>query len=294
MGLTDRIFPENDYKKDGSLKIVRGRVLKKLLKYEFKAILTVLLPMVGVLLLAAIFLGLNMGEDFFGLIAENDQPISESKSIFGMLFLMLYLYLNAAVLIISITISSKRYQKNFFGNEGYLTLSIPASAEEHLFAKHLSGIVGFFIGVAGCVLGCLIVALFGGFEFLQLVGELFAELGALVSELDPLYWLSIVEAVLNSLISTVGIFCLIGASICFLEKFSKKARGIITFIVVVVAFTLIEAVFALLVDSGVYETLLTNYTVEHILSWVWILLSAAATFGLFMYERKMLKKINLK
>ena len=32
-------FPATDYDKNGKLKKVRGRVLKKLLKYEFKALL---------------------------------------------------------------------------------------------------------------------------------------------------------------------------------------------------------------------------------------------------------------
>ena len=62
---------------------------KKLLKYEFKAILTVLIPVAGVLLLMALLLGINGGSDFYGWLDSTDQPISDSKTLFGALFVML-------------------------------------------------------------------------------------------------------------------------------------------------------------------------------------------------------------
>ena len=37
---TARILPDSDYNKKGELKRLRGRMLKKLLKYEIRALLT--------------------------------------------------------------------------------------------------------------------------------------------------------------------------------------------------------------------------------------------------------------
>lgn len=294
MGVTDRIFPESDYRKDGSLKVIRGRVLKKLLKYEFKAILTVLIPVAGVLLLMALLLGINGGSDFYGWLDSTDEPISNSKALFGMLFLMLYLYLNVAVLAISVGVSERRFAKNFFGNEGYLTLTIPASVEEHLFAKHLSGIICFVIGLATCALGLLIISAFEGGEIIEAVSLLFSEIGIVVGGSEKLLPLFIIEEIIMSAVSIVFLFCLFGAGTCFLEKFSKKARGLITFIAVVVLFTVIEVLVSLFAGNGLLESIYSDPVVFHVVAWLEILLTAAAAVGLFFYERHKLRKVNLK
>ena len=49
-------FPEEDYNKKGKLRRVRPRILKKLLKYEFKAYLTPMLIMLTALFALAIAL----------------------------------------------------------------------------------------------------------------------------------------------------------------------------------------------------------------------------------------------
>ena len=49
-------FPEEDYNKKGKLRRVRPRILKKLLKYEFKAYLTPMLIMLAALFAHAIAL----------------------------------------------------------------------------------------------------------------------------------------------------------------------------------------------------------------------------------------------
>ena len=107
-------------------------MLVKLLKYEFKATWRKLVPIYGILIVLTIISKLTNGiqggseaTDASGSISELVRGISmflHSACIIGLIAVTLYVIL-------------ERFYKNFFGDECYLTFTIPVSPWKHLTSK---------------------------------------------------------------------------------------------------------------------------------------------------------------
>ena len=124
-------LPQTDYLKSGKIKPLRKDMLKKLLKYEFRYLLPTVLIGVGVLLCAALLFALQL----------NALQYSQVNTPLFVTSVVLYVYANLGVLILSVVVSIRRLYNNFFKSEGALTFSIPATAEEHVFGKHIASLV---------------------------------------------------------------------------------------------------------------------------------------------------------
>ena len=128
-------------------------MLGTLIKYEFKAVGRLLLPLYGAWLIAAVMLGLSIGN------AGAGSPLFIALS--GIL------YGGAAMVSVVLTciLLIQRFYKNLLGNEGYLTFALPVSTGNHLINKILSGAVW---GTAGLIVaifsGLLIAACIEGFD----------------------------------------------------------------------------------------------------------------------------------
>ena len=146
-------IPESDYK-NGKLKKVRGRMLKKLLKYEMEYLFLPVLIGSILVLVFSLLLGLQIRT-----LAKGNTEVT--APLFS-LFITLYGYSAFAMLILPIGLSDRRMRKNFFEGEGAVTFSIPASAEEHLFAKHLATMITGAISFVAVALSFFILLLLIG------------------------------------------------------------------------------------------------------------------------------------
>ncbi len=121
-------------------------MLGTLIKYEFKAVGRLLLPLYGAWLIAAVMLGLSIGES-----AGN-----------GPLFITLsgLLYGGAAMVSVILTciLLIQRFYKNLLGNEGYIMFALPVPTSHHLVNKILSGAVWGTAGIIVAVLSGLLIA----------------------------------------------------------------------------------------------------------------------------------------
>ena len=276
-----RPFPDTDYK-NGQVKPVRGRMLKKLMKYELKSLFSglwiTLAILAGMTVLICILLSVNSGK------------ISDKVDIFDLfgvffLFALLYLYSLLAGIVVPIVIAGSRYYNNFFKDEGYLTFSIPATAEEHILAKHLSGMIATAIGAVCSILSVIIVSLVaGGFERGTADVALKGFSGVMYD----------IEQVLIGIVGFVTLFCVMGAMSCFAQKFDKRKHVILRFVLI---YVIIMVVSTLVSAIGGMELTLFFATEAglHLGSVLTLLgLSLLAVFC-FWYERRTLKyKLNLK
>ncbi len=277
-----RPFPDTDYK-NGQVKPLRGRMLKKLMKYELKTLFS------GLWITLAILAGMTVFMCI--LLSVNGAKLTDRLD-FGdvlgiaILFVVLYLYSLMASMIVPIAIAGSRYYNNFFKDEGYLTFSIPATAEEHILAKHLSGMIATVIGAVGAIVSMLIVSLVsGGFES----GS--ATASALKGFSGVMY---VIEQVLIGISGFVALFCAMGAMSCFAQKFNKRKHVILRFVLMYV----IIMVVATLV-STVGGTEMTRFFATeagmHIGSVITLVIIWIVTVFCFWYERRTLKyKLNLK
>ena len=278
------VFPESDYTKTGKLKVLRGRMLKKLLKYEFRYLLPIVLIGVGILLCSAILLSLQIAALEYSSV---DTPLF-------VMSIVLYGYANVGVLILALAMAERRLYNNFFKSEGALTFSVPATAEEHIFAKHIAALVCSLISLAAICIGALVLVM-GDWETVGIiVGDVFAELGGLIAELtqnNPVNAVFfIIEGVISMLLSFIGVPCILGALTVFLRKFSGTKKSLVLFLMIIGVSSFVNFFSTKMLISGIPEVILKSIVNLHIAIWVGLLLHAALIGLCLFYEIYVLKK----
>ncbi len=278
-----RPFPDTDYK-NGNVKAIRGRMLKKLMKYELKALFSglwiALAILAGTTALTCVLLGVNEVQFL--------TPRVDPFDVLGiyMLFIMLYIYSLAACVIVPVVMAGSRYYNNFFKDEGYLTFSIPATAEEHIAAKHLSAIIATLVGGVCAFVSTLVVSLVSG------SAPIFGEVHIGLQGFSAVTY--IIEQILIAVTGLVGVFCVIGAGACFAQKFAKRKSFILRFVLFYVILTVLSSLVSVI---GGYEMTLffASELGLHIGSLLILLLIVGVTLFSLWYERRTLKyKLNLK
>lgn len=124
-------------------------MLGTLMKYEFKAVSRILMPLYGAWLIVAILFG----------IATNTS--GSFTNVFLTISGTLYGFLAAAAVIVSIIIIIQRFYKNLLGNEGYLMFTLPVSTGKHLMNKIFSGVIWVTIGSIVAGVSALLIAVIG-------------------------------------------------------------------------------------------------------------------------------------
>lgn len=162
--------PELQYKKSGRVKEVRADMLKKLLKYDFKALLKYLVPFyiaIG---------GLSVLLCILAMVTRSENP---NKFLTSMVITVTALS-SLAVQAISVMVtvmSFVRFYRNLYSSEGYLTLSIPATATEHVFSKIISSMLVFLLTQAVVLGAQLIESLPLGWDYfmnMNAIGKVYA------------------------------------------------------------------------------------------------------------------------
>ena len=279
-------FPEEDYNKKGKLRRVRPRILKKLLKYEFKAYLTPMLIMLAALFALAIalcVLGCFLTPEDF----ENNSDSDPGRMIAWVIGLVIFIWVALAAIFFPLVFATKTYHKQFFTSQGYLTLSIPASPQEHILAKRIAGYIAMAIGSIAAVIAIIIA-------FLPLFGMIGADstppsdpsVAPLISGWDILY------IVLEMLVSPFLLMSICGGFVCW------RHRGLKTWMIVVLGVglyflsTVLGVVLAgaiLTIPAHVWEFLLEAG------KWFFFALKCGVVYLLWLYETQTLRsKINLK
>lgn len=123
-------------------------MLGTLLKYEFKAIGRLMLPLYAAWLIAAVLLGLSVSGNEFG--GQGLLFIVISGILYGA-FAMVAVVLTCIILI-------QRFYKNLLGNEGYLMFTLPVSTSQHIINKTLSAAVWGTAGIIVAALSGLLIA----------------------------------------------------------------------------------------------------------------------------------------
>ena len=149
-------------------------MVKKLLKYEFAAMLRKILPLALIVLGTAL---LNRIIQFFESDNSTYQVLFWSSAVL--------LFISCVVLLVgTLWITVSRFYKNIYTSEGYLTLSLPVTADQHLFTKLLTAvccslisILVCFAGAALAMAGDVLVEVFKTWRFLFRQAVMFAGKG---------------------------------------------------------------------------------------------------------------------
>ena len=271
-------IPQADYGKNGKLKKLRGRMLKKLLKYEFEYLLPPVLIACAVVLFSAVLLGVQIRT-----MAIHNANVS--APLFT-LFIALYAFSAMALTVFPLGIAYRRMEKNFFKGEGAVTFSIPASAEEHLFAKHIATVIAELVGLAVLFLSAVLLVWIGGGDGIKWEKPLFT-LNGEYSKASTFFF--VVEAIVFFAELVVLIPVAVGACCCFTQRYSGRKNWLVWFFVCVGLNALLSVSAALFISTGVYKILQTELGV-HLFIWFQLLCGAGLTLLLYLYERRTITK----
>jgi hypothetical protein len=121
-------------------------MLKKLLKYDFKSMFNVLLPVYVIL----IFLS------FFNRLAEFLSDKISILRIPASFILIIYITVLIAAPVATFIIALTKYYKNLAGDEGYLMHTLPVAKNDLVLSKLISYFITLIISICVAILGLFI------------------------------------------------------------------------------------------------------------------------------------------
>ena len=280
----ETFLPKTDYNKHGKVKKLRGRVLKKLFKYEFRALIPGFFISIAVLFsltfLLCLFVRVSLKADF-------NSPIQFENTLSALLVVTVALYILSlgGVCIFSVVNAIRRYEKNFFKQEGYLTFSLPATPQEQILAKHVSGITMSLLTVISCVLSLLCIFVFSL--------EISVENSNSLPNISDVF--QTVEILLLAFSALVGVYCGSGAVCCWSQKFRTRAQIIWRLVLAYIVLVVLEGISTYLGEFGLTEFFYTSTVGGHVGRWLAIVGIVCVSVFCVWYEIRILsKKLNLK
>ena len=126
-------------------------MLRKLMKHEFRATGRVLLPLFGILLLAALAARFSVGF----LLETNSWFLNLVGSLLTLAFFLAIL----AVCLMALITMVNRFRTNLLGDEGYIMFTLPASVHQQIWSKLIVSAVWFIAaGIAVVAASFILVA----------------------------------------------------------------------------------------------------------------------------------------
>jgi len=141
-------------------------MLRLLMKYEFKAVRRIMLPLYGAWMVISVVFGLAI--KLF--INDSGLPVI----ILG----MIYSVVTVTVIILTIILVIQRFYKNLLGNEGYLMFTLPVSIGKHVWNKTISASIWVVFGtILGLISAGIIAVCNGGLShMLQAINQMITEI----------------------------------------------------------------------------------------------------------------------
>lgn len=285
-------------------------MLKKLLKYEFKAVSKTLVPMLlgifGISLLSSVMMLLN------NLISRGSEK-SALAIIFSVIsgtITVFSVFLLFASIFILIFMLLSRYYKNLFTDEGYLTFTLPVQTKELLVTKLISGFVWTVIGAVVIVISAAYFLLFVtakdgrliSFEVLKSIFSAIKEFYAIVGTGNGvLYTLEILLMALCGLASQLLLYYLAITMGSIIAKKHKILASIGMYFAINTVTGTVSSLFmvlVMLIDPSLSESmnsLNSMYTTSHYFFWSTIVIYLAmGTVSYLICKRLLTKKLNLE
>lgn len=196
-------------------------MLRKLLKYDFKASYLYLLVCYVVYMVLTIAFSLNMKgilyEEMHPEAYQASQTIPESVKVFTTVSLtVLWGGAIIGLIILTYVLIIRRFYANLVGDQGYLSLTLPVSTRQHMLSKLISGLFFELLTMAVILAGVVVMVwLIGLLPFMKEFKDLFEYIW---NEITSYYGL---VYYVNSVLGAVRGLLMIYFSICVGQLFNK-------------------------------------------------------------------------
>lgn len=286
-------LPPEDFDEFGQVRKLRKRMLKKLFKQEMRFYAPIIGLLSGLVVLASIVFSIA----FRILWALPEDADTTFLTIFLFGSGIVYVYGAIGLSIFSFIYPVWRYNKNFFQSEGYLTFSVPASMEEHLFAKRISAVLCQIVSSLAITISLVaLCSIFGGWEEVGLVfSQIFEGLGDAFF-LEPVHMtLFSVEILLLMIASSLMTPCVYGLASCLLSKMTGKKKLGTIIVLVFLLVGAVESVVMWVIELVLVPLMFSGLVGIHIALWLFLLVFVAITIVCWIFELRFLKtKMDLK
>ena len=259
-------------------------MVKKLLKHELIALFRVL-----VFFMIAVVVFTALGRLLIWHLVSQDGDATTTAIMLTVFVMMFYVFAIYALTIGAYVLGCVRFYKTLFKGEGYMTLSLPATPTQIIWAKLLASLIG--VVSAAFVSGISMVILFVGWEdfpIMEVIFELFASID--LSFLGFSGWMYIIEAILLGIAVFPMSLLIVYAVISVGQSFTSY-RVFLTFVI------LVGVYFVLNMISTISFIPLMTLAVEvspHLMIWAYIIAVCGLDVGSFFLIRYMLtNKVNL-
>ena len=180
------------------------------MKYEFRAVARIVMPMLIVFLAAAMLMSATFildGRIFhFSDVLESNTETSDAQDLISILFVMfefmlgmgLYFLCLAILCAVSILIFY-RFYVSFFTDEGYLTFTLPLTIDQHIWIKLVSMLIWNTLSIVATVIALVIIlggAQIGYGGIVENLPYIFDVYGEMFSMLGYEFGLNIVHGIL--------------------------------------------------------------------------------------------------
>lgn len=248
-------------------------MVKKLFKYEFLAYIRVFAP-VYIAMLSIAVLGRIL------MIFENDTTSSAlliGSSIF--MYVVSVLIAFGFVVIYAVV----RFQKNMFSGEGYLTLTLPATATQHIFSKLLAALLFSLLSLIAFLVSFSIIT----------AGDVFKEVfDALIYLLKQAKWYYVLEAVLNAIVGVASNVLLFYTCVSIGQLFKKNRTfgAVITYF----AYNFAIQILSTVALASVAESEYLSDIIEFIMQRNYIISGVMSVVFFFITRHIITNKLNLE
>lgn len=103
-------------------------MLSKLIKHELRASRRIMLPFLGAVLALSVLAGISTTA------MEHQVDYSWLNVVYGLIIFAFVMGV-MAVCVVAVVMMIQRFYKNLLGDEGYVSFTLPATVDEHIFAK---------------------------------------------------------------------------------------------------------------------------------------------------------------
>ena len=137
-------------------------MLKKLIKYEFKATSRFMLLMYGLLIALSVIMSIglrfNLDEVFEG-IAKEFQLGALILGMFMFIIVTIFVVLNVTVICGMFFYAIKRFKDNILGDEGYLMHTLPVKTHQHITSKTIVSVIWTIVSFVAVMISTFILFL---------------------------------------------------------------------------------------------------------------------------------------
>lgn len=202
-------------------------MLRKQIKYDFKALMRILLPLFGGVL-ALSLLGAVALRITTGMTSANSSITGTVFTFVATFFVMIAAILVMSCTLITLLIAALRYYRDLTCDEGYLTFTLPVTPGSILTSKLITGFVSVLISLIVTLISLLLLLYIGTADLPELFTAIREGLSALFMQLasgwDGLCTLCFVLAVMTVLVCIVQTLLTVYTSITLGSKFTRKYR----------------------------------------------------------------------